>query len=522
MTGVLMMKFPLYPRRQPIAPLWLPAVIASVALSACGGAPQGTQAAVSDIAVADTTAGPSVFIEYLTLSGNSTIGLTGVGFTIAPKPGSVSKPVNVSYTITALNNRGYVSSSDRTVTLPVFGLYDNYANKVTVQLTFHDGSTRALAVNLQTAAYVDPSGVYARPTILKQRVAGAALGFDFLYVKSGLEGPVVLDTDGAIRWAVPDGYVKSGAISSALQNDEFVIGDPAHPTVYRLRLDGAEEQESPLESSTFTMFHHKIDHGSQALLAEFNTESAGVVNIESTVAEITDSGAVLNEWDLAAIIRDYMTSQGDDASAFVRPGTDWFHNNATTYDASDDSLIVSSRENFVIKLDYHTGAIIWILGDPTKYWYTFPSLRAKALTLNAGALYPIGQHAVSITSDGLLMLFDDGLGSANQPAGAPTGQNRTYSVVSAYSIDAASMTATDVWDFDYGQTIYSPVCGSAYEGSAGSVLVDYATADNYTQARLVGLDSSHNVVFDFEYPTVPCDTSWNSLPIAFDNMSIAN
>ena len=78
---------------------------------------------------------------------------------------------------------------------------------------------------------------------------------------------------------------------------------------------------------------------------------------------------------------------------FVRPGVDWFHNNSAIYDPSDDSIIVSSRENFVIKLDHKTGQIIWIFGDPTKYWYTFPSLRAKALTLAPGGLYPIGQHA---------------------------------------------------------------------------------------------------------------------------------
>lgn len=109
---------------------------------------------------------------------------------------------------------------------------------------------------------------------------------------------------------------------------------------------------------------------------------------------------MLNQWQLGAILGAYMESQGDDPSAFVRPGTDWFHNNAATYDPVDDSVIISSRENFVIKLDYSTGRIIWILGDPTKYWYTFPSLRAKALTLAPGGLYPIGQHAVSISSDG--------------------------------------------------------------------------------------------------------------------------
>ena len=79
----------------------------------------------------------------------------------------------------------------------------------------------------------------------------------------------------------------------------------------------------------------------------------------------------------------------------VRPPNDWFHTNSAIYDARDDSLIVSAREHFVMKIDYETGAIRWVLGDPTKYWYQFSSLRAKALTLDSGGLYPIGQHALS-------------------------------------------------------------------------------------------------------------------------------
>jgi hypothetical protein len=35
----------------------------------------------------------------------------------------------------------------------------------------------------------------------------------------------------------------------------------------------------------------------------------------------------------------------------------------------------SSRENFVIAIDYDSGNIKWILGDPTKHWYEFQSLR---------------------------------------------------------------------------------------------------------------------------------------------------
>jgi hypothetical protein len=94
--------------------------------------------------------------------------------------------------------------------------------------------------------------------------------------------------------------------------------------------------------------------------------------------------------------------------------------------------------------------------------------------------------------------------------------------VVAYSINTAAMTAQEAWSFDYGQTLFSPVCSSAYEASGQSVLVDYAVTDGFLQSRLVGLDANHNVVFDFEYANQAnsCDTSWNAKPIAFDNLTV--
>jgi hypothetical protein len=202
----------------------------------------------------------------------------------------------------------------------------------------------------------------------------------------------------------------------------------------------------------------------------------------------------------------------------VRPPNDWFHTNSAIYDARDDSLIVSSREHFVMSVDYDTGAIRWVLGDPTKYWWQFPSLRAKALTLDSGGLYPIGQHALSITHDGLLLLFNAGTPSEHQPAGAPIGESRNYSAVSAYRIDTETMTATEVWRFDYGQSLFSDHCSSAYEVGE-SILISYARANERQHARLVGLNSQREVVFDFQYDARGCNTSWNAVPVPLDNMS---
>jgi hypothetical protein len=108
---------------------------------------------------------------------------------------------------------------------------------------------------------------------------------------------------------------------------------------------------------------------------------------------------------MAKIISAAMVAGGDDPSQFVFQRTgptrtnDWFHNNGAAYNRADDSVVISSRENFVICVDYNTAAIKWILGDPTKKWHQFASLRKFEIDLAPGSLPPIGQHSPSITFD---------------------------------------------------------------------------------------------------------------------------
>lgn len=395
-----------------------------------------------------------------------------------------------------LERRGHASAGGATVTVPVFGLYANYANQVNIDLRLASGSQQQLRVEIATAAYSDPNGIYDRPNILKPRTAGDSLSFDYFYMKSALGSPVVVDTDGQLRWVVPG---KTGSLTSLFHDNRFIVGDNTSLRLLRLELDGTAS-EVFLSATGLTNFHHSIDPGKVGLLAEMDAQRNGVAVIESTLAEIDpDTGTVLKQWDLADSLSRFMQSRGDDPALFVRPGADWFHMNAATYDPSDDTLIVSSREDFVVKIDYASGDLVWILGDPTKYWHGFQSLAAQSLTLRAGGLYPIGQHSVSITHDGLLQIFNNGLGSLNQPAGAPAGDARSHSAVSVYAIDAAGRTAVEARRFDYGQRIYSGFCSSAYQAPVGaSMLISYAVADNATHARLVGLDESQNVAFDFE------------------------
>ncbi len=147
--------------------------------------------------------------------------------------------------------------------------------------------------------------------------------------------------------------------------------------------------------------------------------------------------------------------------------------NSAIYDASDDSIISSSRENFIVKTDYAAGDITWILGNPGKLWYTgFPlSLQPLALTVTGDA--PIGQHSLSVSPDGtLLTCFNNGLGNMNLP---DVGDSRMSSHVSVYRIDAVAGTATEILSLDGALGIYAPICSSGYRTRTGNMLTVFSS-----------------------------------------------
>jgi hypothetical protein len=489
----------------------LPVVLSVVAaLTACGG-DEPEQADDSQARAGTPVAGATALQATVDVQVATTAQVSSVAFSVATKANGTAQPVRATFSLAYLARQGAITPT--TIKLPLFGLYGGRVNEVQVTLTFSDGSTRVLPMSYTAPAYTDPHGVYDQANVLVPQVASKTAGFSYFAMKSGLGAPVVVDVDGEIRWA--SAAATTGA--SAFHDNGFVIHGPARQ-VTRIELDGRAIALPDVDSSTYTAPHHNLEAGKQGLLLEVDAEANGIANVESIVADVNAAGKVMAEWDFEKIMTRHMQRAGDDPTVLVRPGLDWFHMNSAIYDPRDDSIIASSRENFVIKVDYPTGEIKWIFGDPTRYWYTVPSLRAMAITLASPGVYPSGQHALSILADGSLMLFDNG-----QPASIPPnglgGELRPYSAVAAFAIDEQALTATERWRFDYGQTIKSAFCSSAYQSADGSTLVTYSTADNFAHTRLVGLDPARNVVFDFEYDTAPCITSWNSIIVPMESLA---
>lgn len=460
--------------------------------------------------------GSSPFIKKIALKISSLDVIKQIGFAITPKPGALSKPIHATYSNQYMVTEELFAATDKTLVLPVFGLYANYSNKVVFTVAYRDGSYKELTAQVDSEPFVDKNAIYDHLVKVQARSSGDLLGYDYFYLKSGFGYPVVMDSDGEVRWFIGDGVPST---SSLFKKNQFIVGSSTEPATMRsIGLDGQVRYSGIVSSPFFTKFHHDFSQGKVGLLAELDAQDGNTTILESNVAEISASGEVLKQWSMSDIFRQVITTAGEDPSGFVRDGVDWFHMNSAIYVAADDSLIISSRENFVIKIDYQSGKLKWILGDETKHWYQdYPSLRAYSLSLISGRA-PIGQHALSIDNSGNLMLFNNGLQSFNQPSGTSSGQARSYSLVSVYQIDEQAMTAGESWSFDNNQQVFSDICSSVYQHAGGDYLISYAVANNRATAKLIGRSKDGDVVFDYEMPTVGCNTSWNAQPIDMTNI----
>jgi arylsulfate sulfotransferase len=472
-----------------------------------------TEADDTTIDITGHTAGPTPFIRQVALLASQTSVLKSIRFTITPKTGSVTRPLSGTYSNDYLTERGYLNADTGEIFLPVWGLYADFTNTVTLIYSFSDGSSKEDTTTLTTDAFDDPCG-YQNPIILQARTDTTSLSYDYMLVKSacGDFSPAIIDTDGALRW-VGDASV-ADFTATFFDNAIYQVGNGA---LLRIDLDGTVTTLAVNADYGVTFIHHNIDRGKVGLILDVDTAD----QLESVNIEVDGAGKLVKSWNLAEIISDAMTAGGDDPTQFVYPSpTDWFHNNAVAYNRADDSLIVSSRENFLICIDYEMGMIKWILGDTTKKWYQFPSLAKYALTLASGSMPPIGQHAPSVTYDQGIMVFDNGQNSGFED---PPGVQRTYASPRKYRIDVTTMTATEVWNYPQDETVFSPFCGGVYEDAPLNYLVDYALVGGATAtppyAQLLGLDAAGEKVFYYQYVTYFCNTAFNSIPLHLESTS---
>ena len=325
----------------------------------------------------------------------------------------------------------------------VLGLYAGYNNQVVIEL--EGGRTTTLEIQTEEA----PEKV-KQPT--KVETTPEYMGSNVVFVSPTSPAmTAAYDYKGDVRWymtlnlAFDIKRVKNGRL---LIGTNRLVAPPYHTTgLYELGMIGKIYKEYRLPSG----YHHdqfEMEDGNLLIL----TQDLPRGTVEDMCALVDrKTGEILKTWDYQKVLpQDKGGSGSQDAH-------DWFHNNAVWYDKRTNSLSLSGRhQDIVINLDYETGELNWILGDPEgwpqemvdKYFFT-----------------PVGdgdfdwqyeQHACVVLPDGDIMVFDNGhYRSKVKEKYVPADQNFSRGV--RYRINTEDMTIEQVWQFgkELGKEFFS-------------------------------------------------------------------
>jgi arylsulfate sulfotransferase len=302
------------------------------------------------------------------------------------------------------------------------------------------------------------------------------------------------DQTGEVRWAYTPDSSPHLSFMSKLVNGNMLAVSPSGTAITEITMLGQIIKTYAVPNA---IHHDIIEMPTGNFLV--TTSSNNGVSIEDVIVEIDrTSGAIVKTWDLYKIL---------DPSRKALPDTgsnDWLHMNSLFFDASDKSIIFSSRsQSAVVKIDYGTGAVKWILGNPnfwnqslSKYLFTPVDATGKPLDVSSQDFWPYGQHAASRLQNGNILLYDDGdfrnyYDNANVP-------QVSYSRAVEYAIDEQAKTIRLVWKFDNNKTQFTPYTGFVQNLSNSNRIIAYmdGSGNGSTGPKIVEIDNNNQILFD--------------------------
>lgn len=480
-------------------------------LTACGSGAPSTPRTTQDFSAKFDT-GPIVFAVEAAVELTGEAIVEEVSFTVQTKPGNLSEDVHVTYARSFLDRTNAINETLGTVRIPVFGLYADYDNHVTIRVEFVNANPISRAFTITTPAIPAEEA----PPVISVQLAAPELDMSFMLLQ-GHRAPTIYDIDGEPRWQAPPAPIDDLVFPRAYTPEGIVVASQECNAIYQVDWLG-RVQTSALNDACYWKSHHNMERGKTGLLNMVGFREGDLAKRLTSLVEMTSAGAITHEWDFDQIFKDQIEASGEDPTPFVQTGKNWFHMNSAIYDASDDSVIVSSRENGVVKVDYATGAIKWILGNSAKVWFRDFPLSLQPLALTVQGEPPIGQHALSVSPDGKrVMLFNNGKGNNLLE---DVGDARTYSMVSIYEIDALAGTAVESWTYDFDLGVYSPICSSAYWTAAGNVFIVASVPVDESPACFLVVNEARESLFEACIEGPGCTVAYAAEEIRLDALRL--
>lgn len=382
-----------------------------------------------------TIENPNVILDPYKSSPLTALILFETNDNVAPKVTVKGKDKNTTLTHTFNKSKKHY--------LSIYGLYANYNNEVIIEY-----KNIKKTINIQTSKLPDD---FILPTSVK--ADKNKLDNDFYFFTPSSKGySCAYDVNGDVRWYLTNyalwdnSKISNGHI---LVSTERLINSPYYMTgLYEIDMLGKIYKEYSLPGG----YHHdyyEMPNGNLLIASnDFNNEAG---TVEDYIVEVDyNTGNIVKPFDLKDILN-MNDGQSENWTAY-----DWFHNNSVWYDEKTNSITLSGRhQDAVINIDYDTGKLKWIIGDPTNWSKEYQKYFFKPVGNNFEWQY--SQHAAMITKEGYVFLFDNGNNKSKIKDNYVEAKD-SYSRGVMYKINTDKMTIEQI--FEYGKErkseFYSP------------------------------------------------------------------
>jgi arylsulfate sulfotransferase len=385
--------------------------------------------------------------------------------------------------------------------VPILGLYPDTLNKIILGLTRRDLGYAEDTFEIRTDTL--PS-FFPEISIQTAAIDMMEPGWNLCTVAFGLGNrfasyPLIFDNHGIVRWYLAFAEHGLGWITPVemLHNGNlcFGLGD----TIYEYSMLGMQENTWTLHGCSQT--HDIVEKPDGNFLIPVHKWHIGTAD-DHILEMDRNTGAIMKEWDLRTVM-------DVDRFTYVQDSVDWLHINSVWYSPEDNSLIISGRNQGMIKVNYENDPL-WILA-PNKGWGQagqngdgFPTADYLLTAVNAqGSPYPDsvqsgdsdadefswvwGQHAAMYLPNGNVFIFDNGLNRNF------SNRNR-FSRGVEYEVNEQEMTIKQVWSYgkDMGREFYSGIISD----------VDYLpeTGNRLLTAGIISGLPTHSTIVEVTHP----------------------
>jgi arylsulfate sulfotransferase len=366
--------------------------------------------------------------------------------------------------------------------IPVLGLYPGTDNEVSIKLTGKDGKEYQGTTVLTTKAL--PS-IFPTIDITTMDRSAMESGFHIIDLLIGKQGKflsytVMFDDQGVIRWFMD--LSENGQITYTphrIKSGNWLYLN----WIDLLEVDDLGRTVSEQQLYEFAGNHAVLEMPNGKLLMGGSAKDAYVLRNGEQVGTRFDHAVLWDReknkpamsWDMREVLDVSRAIFPPDYG--MDPATDWFHVNSITMDPKDNNLLISGRNQGVVKVDL-SNKLKWILGPHVgwkKTGFDQQGSETEPFLLTAidanGQPYsqdiqegrasaedfdwPMGQHSVTVLPNGNVLLFDNGLRRHYEPG-------LSYSKAVEFKIDGKAKTIQQVWEYgkERGKEMSSPITSS--------------------------------------------------------------